>query len=584
MFADSWNVNRKYIGKNIQNYMELPNLVDIQTASYEKFLQCKKLAAGEELENIGLQSVFTSIFPIVSANEDMALEYEFYTLDMDRIKYSEYDCKKKGRTYAVPLRARINLTFYETGEIRQKDIYLGDIPLMTDRGTFIINGAERVVVSQLHRSPGVIFTEEKEGVFSSRLIPYRGNWLEFEIDRRHNVVMAKVDRKKGILATLFLRALGIDTREKIIRCFHGVQEVSVSDDRETKENLVGRVLASSVLVDDESGSDEKRKLFRAGEKLNPHTIDDILAHGVSKIDVIDFECKNSLNSNMIINCFEREDIRFPPDDEHDEPTPQEAVTMLYSILQAGNNMMTTESALQDLKTTFFSSRRYELGAVGRYKLNKKFNYENGEGEFNVPGTDIVYNRNPQENVLTIQDIISTIRFLINVNDGRESISDIDHLGNRRVRSVGELLTTQMKAAVSKIDRIAKERMTSKDRETLKPQDLVSIKPLASTLKEFFGSSQLSQFMDQVNPLSEMTHKRRLNALGPGGLSRDRAGFAVRDVHYTHYGRICPIETPEGPNIGLILSLAIYAKVNEYGFLESPFRKIEDGKATETVEY
>ncbi len=565
MFARNQAINRQYIGKNIRNFMDLPDLIDIQLSSYEKFLQRNKSGSEDSSEEVGLEDVFRSTFPIESPNGDMLLEYEFYELDEGNIKFSELECKQKGLTFAVPLKARINLIFQQTGEIRQKDIYMGDIPLMTDRGTFIINGAERVVVSQIHRSPGVIFSHEK-GIYSSRIIPYRGSWLEFEIDQKKELVYAKIDRKKRILGTLFLRALGFETREDIIRCFYATTTEKVSEDRNRREKLVGKVLASAVYVKDEAG--EQKKLYRAGEKLHPHNIDELVMNKVTKVNVIDFAAEGSLNSPMIINCFEREEIRYSGKDvEGDEPSKEDALAAVYSVLMPGEPI-TIEAAEKDLVSMFFSSRRYDLGRVGRYKLNKKFDYPEPVSEY----------------TLVKDDIISTMKYLIKVYVGDESIDDIDHLGNRRVRSVGELMTNTLKTAFSRMERIAKERMSLKETETIKPQDLISIKPIVAAIKEFYGSSQLSQFMDQVNPLAELTHKRRLNALGPGGLSRDRAGFEVRDVHYTHYGRMCPIETPEGPNIGLIVSLANYTRVNDYGFLEAPYVKIVDGMATREIEY
>ena len=565
MFARNQAINRQYIGKNIRNFMDLPDLIDIQLSSYEKFLQRNKSGSEDSSEEVGLEDVFRSTFPIESPNGDMLLEYEFYELDEGNIKFSELECKQKGLTFAVPLKARINLIFQQTGEIRQKDIYMGDIPLMTDRGTFIINGAERVVVSQIHRSPGVIFSHEK-GIYSSRIIPYRGSWLEFEIDQKKELVYAKIDRKKRILGTLFLRALGFETREDIIRCFYATTTEKVSEDRNRREKLVGKVLATAVYVKDEAG--EQKKLYRAGEKLHPHNIDELVMNKVTKVNVIDFAAEGSLNSPMIINCFEREEIRYSGKDvEGDEPSKEDALAAVYSVLMPGEPI-TIEAAEKDLVSMFFSSRRYDLGRVGRYKLNKKFDYPEPVAEY----------------TLVKDDVISTMKYLIKVYVGDESIDDIDHLGNRRVRSVGELMTNTLKTAFSRMERIAKERMSLKETETIKPQDLISIKPIVAAIKEFFGSSQLSQFMDQVNPLAELTHKRRLNALGPGGLSRDRAGFEVRDVHYTHYGRMCPIETPEGPNIGLIVSLANYTRVNDYGFLEAPYVKIVDGVATREIEY
>ena len=575
MFAKRGSIYRKYIGKDIQNFMDVPNLIDIQTSSYEYFLQKEKLENGEPLENQGLQEVFNSTFPIESPNGDMSLEYEFYELDTENIKFSEFECKQKGLTYSVPLKARINLNFLQTGAILQKDIYMGDIPLMTDRGTFVINGAERVVVSQIHRSPGVIFNHEKN-VFGSRIIPYRGSWLEFEIDQKKDLIYAKIDRKKKILGTIFLRALGFETREEIIKQFYLTETVKVSDSREGRDSLVDRVLSKAVIAKNEEGEEEK--LYPAGKRLHPHEIDDLIAHGVSSIEVIKFDTRknpnnkdernSSLNSQVIINCFEREEIKFAKEGlENDEPTKEDALSAVYSVLMPGEPM-TVEAAEKDLNSTFFSPRRYDLGRVGRYKLNKKFDYKEPVEEY----------------TLVKDDIIQTMKFLIKVYIGEEQTDDIDHLGNRRIRSVGELMTNQLKTAFARMERIAKERMSLKETETMKPQDLISIKPIVASIKEFFGSSQLSQFMDQINPLAELTHKRRLNALGPGGLSRDRAGFEVRDIHYTHYGRMCPIETPEGPNIGLIVSLAIYTRVNDYGFLEAPYRKVKNGKATNEVEY
>jgi DNA-directed RNA polymerase subunit beta len=557
-------IEREYIGKDFQNVMELPDLIGIQLSSYERFLQRDKSRAGTGLDSAGLEEVFRSTFPIESPNGDMLLEYERYNLDEDAMKYSELECKMKGLTYAVPLKARINLVFQKTGEIRQKEIYLGDIPLMTDRGTFIINGAERVVVSQIHRSPGVIFCHEK-GVYSARIIPYRGSWLEFEIDSKKELIYAKIDRKKRILGTMFLRALGFDSREDIIAAFYKAETVTLSTDRDLKEKAINRVLAKAVKVE---VNGEKKKLYRAGDKLHLHDVDELIGLGLTTVDVIDFEHPDGLHFDMILNCFEREDIKLVKEDpDQDEPYKADALAAVYTTLMPGEPI-TVENAERDLNNMFFSGRRYDLGRVGRYKLNKKFDYS-------VPVKDFT---------LVRDDVIATMKYLMNVYYGVANVDDIDHLGNRRVRSVGELLANVMKSAFGRMERIAKERMSLKETDTIRPQDLVSIKPIVAAIKEFFGSSQLSQFMDQVNPLAELTHKRRLNALGPGGLSRDRAGFEVRDVHYTHYGRMCPIETPEGPNIGLIVSLATYTTVNEYGFLESPYRKVENGKVTRNIEY
>jgi DNA-directed RNA polymerase subunit beta len=576
MIKEKTITKRSYVGQDIQDVMDLPDLIDIQLRSYERFLQREKLRNQEPPEMQGLEEVFHNTFPIESPNGDMVLEYEYYTLDENNIKFSEQDCKQKGLTYAVPLKARVNLIFQQTGEIRQKDIYMGDIPIMSERGTFIINGAERVVVSQIHRSPGVIFSHDREkGIYSSRIIPYRGSWLEFEIDQKRELIYAKIDRKKRILGTIFLRALGYSVREDIIRAFYKTEVLEVKDDRETREKFSGRVLAAAVWIADNSENPEeaagetgKKKLYRAGEKLHPHNVDELLTNGITTVEVIDFTAEDSLNSPMLLNCFEREEIKFIKEDPgRDEPSKEDALSAVYSVLMPGESI-TVDAAEKDLLGMFFTSRRYDLGKVGRYKLNKKFNFQPPLEGF----------------TLAHEDIIATMKFLIKVYVRDENVDDIDHLGNRRVRSVGELMANTMKTAYGRMERIAKERMSLKETDTTKPQDLISIKPVVAAIKEFFGSSQLSQFMDQVNPLAELTHKRRLNALGPGGLSRDRAGFEVRDVHYTHYGRMCPIETPEGPNIGLIVSLANYTRVNDYGFLETPYRKVEKGVVTKNIEY
>jgi len=555
-------IKRTYIGKEFHDVMDIPDLIDIQLSSYEHFLQRERLRKGEPLELIGLEEVFRTTFPIESPSGDLVIEYEWYSLDEKAIKYSELECKQKTLTYSVPLKAVINLVFKKTGEIRQKEIYLGDIPLMTDRGTFIINGAERVIVSQIHRSPGVIFSHDK-GVFSSRIIPYRGSWLEFEIDQKHDLIHAKIDRKRKILGTMFLRAIGFNSREEIIAAFYTTKTAELSEDQNDKDALVGKILAKPVYMEIDG---EQKRLFRAGDKIHLHEIDELINLGIDSIKIIDFEDDNSLHNEMILNCFDREDVKLvkgTPD--QDEPTKEDAISAVYSVLRPGEPI-SLENAERDLHNMFFSARQYDLGDVGRYKLNKKF-------DFNI-----------KTNTLTKEDIVATMKHLINIYYGEANIDDIDHLGNRRVRAVGELLANVMKVAFSRMERTAKDRMTGKDLETAKPQDLITIKPIVAAIKEFFGTSQLSQFMDQVNPLAELTHKRRLNALGPGGLNRERAGFEVRDVHYTHYGRMCPIETPEGPNIGLIVSLATYTTVNEYGFLEAPYRRVRNGIVTDEIEY
>ncbi|HAF86128.1 MAG TPA: DNA-directed RNA polymerase subunit beta, partial [Sphaerochaeta sp.] len=560
MVAKGKSITRTYIGSDFQEVCELPNLIGIQLDSYERFLQLERFKQGLPPESAsGLEEVFQATFPIDSPNGEMRLAYKGYTIDYDNIKFTQAECKKKGRSYSVPIKVTISLEF-STGEMREKEIFFGDIPMMTDRGTFIINGAERVVVSQIHRSPGVIFSNDKD-VYSSRIIPYRGSWLEFEIDDKKHLIFTKIDRKKRILGTLFLRAIGFDTREKIIEQFYKGEMVDITDDSDLKSSLENRYLYKDIyaVVDK-----EHKKVLRAGDKLHAHEIDELLALKVNRLHLINMRDKESLHSDMILNCFEIEDAKYTREG-YDEPTKEDVLSPIFSVLMPGE-MIAIERAEKDLPDMFFSSRRYDLGSVGRYKFNKKFGSGSEEEEENA-STDLT--------VLTTADIVNTMGFLIKVFIREQNVDDIDHLGNRRVRSVGELLQNALKSAFARMERIAKERMNL-ETGSVKPQDLISIKPIVAAVKEFFGSSQLSQFMDQVNPLAELTHKRRLNALGPGGLSRDRAGFEVRDVHYTHYGRICPIETPEGPNIGLIVSLANYTRVNQHGFLESPYRRVVDG--------
>nr|WP_267924249.1 DNA-directed RNA polymerase subunit beta [Borreliella garinii] len=556
-------IKRVHLGQGrADEILDLPNLIEIQLNSYEKFLQLDKLKNKKPLLNEGLESVFRNIFPIKSGNGDVALEYERYYIENDALNFTEKECKRKGQSYEAVLKVRLNLQFLTTGEIRQKDVYMGTIPLMTERGTFIINGAERVVVSQIHRSPGVVFYKEKD-LYSARIIPYRGSWLEFEIDSKKDYLYVKIDRKKRILITLFLRALGFDTREKIIETFYNVKKIKVEDG--TKRDLPGQYLAKNINI-------RENMYYRAGDKITLQDVEDFLQNGVNEIELVDFDGYDAISgkcfvsSNVILNCLEKEDAFFALNDGSKELPKESVMLAVYGALFPGEPI-SIDNAENDLKTIFFSERRYDLGRVGRYKLSKKFGFD-----------DL------STSVLTMDDIVNTISHLLRIYEGHDILDDIDHLGNRRVRSVGELLTNIYKGAMSRVEKIAKDRMSNKEVFNLKPQELISVKPIVSAVKEFFATSQLSQFMDQVNPLAELTHKRRLNALGPGGLSRDRAGFEVRDVHYTHYGRMCPIETPEGPNIGLIVSLATYSRVNDYGFLETPYRKVVNGEVTDELEY
>ena len=558
----SKDISRTVIGKPSKEILEIPDLIEIQLNSYERFLQKNAIDEGKTLANEGLHAVFESTFPIESPNGDMLLQFESYTFDTP--KYSEIECKDKGLTFALPLKATIDLIFTETGEIRRKVLYVGDIPFMTDRGTFIINGAERVVVSQIHRSPGVVFGyDAKDQLHTARIIPDRGSWLEYELESKKELLYIRIDRKRRILATLLLRAIGFESREEIIKLFYRTVKEPLSEDVIAEGTLNNRYAARAYF-----GKEENEKIVRAGERLIPTTLDSLLHAGVKEVEVIDFEAADSLNSTVIINCLDKEDFTKSPESPFkDEPSQEDAIIRIYTVIHPGEPT-TLENAERDINTLFFDPRRYDLGEVGRYKLNKRFDYK----------------KNITERILRKEDITNTMKYLIMVYIGEGTIDNIDHLGNRRVRSVGELLMNQLKIGFARMERIAKERMSIKDADTMRPQDLISIKPITASIKEFFGSSQLSQFMDQVNPLSELTHKRRLNALGPGGLSRERAGFEVRDVHYSHYGRMCPIETPEGPNIGLIVSLSIYARVNQYGFLETPYRRVVKGKVTNRIEY
>lgn len=564
--------NRVLIGPKKKEVIEFPDLIEIQLDSYEWFLQRFKKKENKAVANQGLEMLFGDMFPIMSNDEKMSLEFVGYNLAEDDLKYDEFNAKLKSQTFSIPLKAVINLKIHETGEIRQKEIYFGEIPLMTERGTFIINGAERVVVSQIHRSPGVVYSfDEKNNVYNSRIIPYKGSWLEFEIDEKKDLMYVRIDRKRKILATIFLRVFGFDTREKIIELFYKDKKIKIKTKEEQEKASKNITSRDIYVISEEDG--EKEKIVQAGTRLTPIEIDKLVQEKVTEISVLDFDNEESIRNQVIINCFDKEEVIISKDDAFkdntfkDEPSQLDVITKIFSILKPGEPII-VENATKEIKNMFYSNKRYDLGAVGRYKLNKKFGFDS----------------KIKDCTLRDEDIINVIKYLLKVYIGEGSVDDIDHLGNRRIRSVGELLLNQLKIAFNRMERIAKERMQLKDMENAKPSDLISVKPITTSIKEFFGSSQLSQFMDQVNPISELTHKRRLNAIGPGGLSRERAGFEVRDVHYTHYGRMCPIETPEGPNIGLIVSLCNYTKVNEFGFLETPYRKVEKGKITDNVEY
>ena len=575
------NRKRECLGEAIQDVCEIPNLIGIQLDSYKNFLQLDKIGTPEGPNpNEGLEYVFRSSFPMESQNGDLVLSFKKYRAEFnkDNPRLDELVCKKKGLTYSVPIKATIvlkntrSLTFFE------KEVFFGDIPLMTDRGTFIINGTERIVVSQIHRSPGTIAQAEKnpqndKKVYSSRIIPSRGSWIEFEIDEhdeedtKHIGAYVKIDRKKRILATLFLRAMGLSGREEIVKAFYDSETLSLS--QKDKRNFVGRVLYKNCYGKDGN------KILRAGDRLNAIEVDKLLKAGIDSVDVIDLSGPNGgMKYETIIQCFEKEEAYINRADGDDEPDIKAVLKEVFDGMGRNeiipNSEVEIEALRRKFESTFNDANRFDLGDVGRYKINSKFHVTESERY--------------KSHTLTIQDFIDTIAYLVRVSQGDEPIDDIDHLGNRRVRSVGELLTNQLKTAFIKVANTVRERMLSADPDNVRPQDLISIKPIVASIKEFFGSSQLSQFMDQTNPLSELTHKRRITALGPGGLNRERAGFEVRDVHYTHYGRMCPIETPEGQNIGLIVTLANYTKVNEYGFLKTPYRVVKNGKVTKEIQY
>ncbi len=568
MIAPKSQVTRSYVGKSDTSIDMVPNLIELQTRSYESFLQVAKLKNNEPIEKIGLEEVFNEIFPIESPKGNLVLNYQSYHLEFEKVKYSAEVCVTKGLTYAVPLKVSVNLFSRDTGEIRDQDIYLGDIPLMTERGTFIINGAERVVVSQIHRSPGVIFEwgagRRSRDVLSARIIPYRGSWIEFEVDNRKRCIWVRIDKCQRVLITVFLRVLGYDTREKILNAFYPDTEKGVIT-QETKEAFVDKILAKPIIKKGDNGSETLIK--RAGEKLLLADLDDCLNNNIDTIYLIkDMDAKKE-KSMLLFNSFEQEEVLFQKEGEFDLSI--DVVCQVLNNAIKFNDRFSAERLYAEITSMFFDHKRYDLGRVGRFKLNKKFNYKH----------DI------KETTLLPEDVINTIQLLIKLFEGEEIVDDIDHLGNRRVRAVGELIALELKKAMVRVARGAREKLALKERRNdIRLQDLLLPKPIIGVIRDFFGSSQLCQFMDQVNPLAVLTHKRRLNALGPGGLSRERAGFDVRDVHYSHYGRVCPIESPEGPNIGLIMSLSTCAKVNQFGFLETPYRQVKDGKVTNKVVY
>lgn len=601
---------RKTFG-NQEGVMDTPYLLETQISSYKRFLQSDVIST-DELDAVGLHAALGSVFPITSHTGYAVLEYVSYKLG--KPKFDVKECQSRGATYASPLRVQVRLVIYDKDspagskrvkDIREQEVYMGELPLMTGNGTFVINGTERVIVSQLHRSPGVFFDHDKgkthssgKLLFSARVIPYRGSWLDFEFDHK-DTVYVRIDRRRKLPATVLLKALEF-TNEQIMNMFFeknvfNINDSSVSMDliadrlrgeiinfdlkvrnkviveegrritakhiRDLKkaeikqievpnEYLIGKILAST-LVNSETGE----IVADLNTEITEENLEQIIHSGASKIETI---YVNDLDKGPFISNT------LKIDSTQDQ---LDALVEIYRMMRPGEPP-TKESALKLFGNLFFSLDRYDLSGVGRMKFNVRLGRDQIEG----PG------------VLDNNDIIDVLKELISIRNGEGSVDDIDHLGNRRIRSVGEMVENQFRVGLVRVERAVKERLSIADSEGLMPQEIINAKPVAAAIKEFFGSSQLSQFMDQNNPLSEITHKRRVSALGPGGLARERAGFEVRDVHATHYGRVCPIETPEGPNIGLINSLAVYARTNNYGFLETPYRKIVDGKLTDQVDY
>ncbi len=602
--------HRTNLGR-VKTVVEIPNLIDIQKTSYDKFLQSE--ISPKERKDIGLQGVFKSVFPI--RDFDGTSELVFVSYQLDKPKYDVEECRQRGMTYAAPIKVTTQLMVYdviEGGErivrdIKEQEVYFGEIPLMTDTATFIINGTERVVVSQLHRSPGVFFDHDKgkthssgKLLYSARIIPYSGSWLDFEFDHK-DIIYVRIDRRRKMHATVLLRALGYTSQELLDRFYsketiyidkggkfskslefdllagqRATRDIKVGGEVVVKKNtkftraaikklkasnmdrlpmelpeLIGKVSAEDV-VDKETGE----VLLGCNEEVTEITLDRLREANISEFKVLFIDGLNVgpyLRDTLIADKIQ---------------TTEDAIMEIYRRLRPGDPP-TLETAKTLFNNLFFNPERYDLSSVGRLKLNYKFYKDLPDEE--KPGLT--------QTTLTREDILQTVRHLIDLKNGKGSVDDIDHLGNRRVRAVGELMEVQYRIGLVRMARAIKERMSvSQEIDTLMPHDLINAKPVGAVVKEYFGSSQLSQFMDQTNPLSEVTHKRRLSALGPGGLTRERAGFEVRDVHTTHYGRICPIETPEGPNIGLIASLSTFARVNEYGFVETPYRKVTEGRA------
>ena len=570
--------NQMVVYKNTKNYKEvsfseikspidIPPLIEVQFESYVRFLQSGVLP-NKRIDE-GLQGIFNEFFPIYGANKEVVLEFVEYSLEMPT--RTPYECKLKRLSYSCFFKAVIRLVIVETGEVREQEVYMGDVPMITNTGTFVINGIERVVVNQLHRSPGIfVFYDTIKNIYLARIIPdQKGSWLEFEVDAR-GVIYAKIDRRKKFYFTILLKALGYGSNEEVLRLFYEGEFITVKGTHlKTLSKYLGRRVIADV-ISPETGE----VVLEVGESLNEDNLDIIKEAKVEKIELI--VNLSHIDDTLVIQSLEKDRVSSQEEALIEFLKIQRPVDYTEPAGDPERIALNIEKANAELDRLFFNPKTYNMGGVGRYKINSKF-------ESFEPKN---FNDNVEVQVLRVEDIVMTIKYLIYVINDVDgySLDDIDHLANRRVRSVGELVNMQLKLGFSRLERVVKERMTMNDKDLMTPQLLISIKSITATINEFFGTSQLSQFMDQTNPLSEITHKRRLNALGPSGLVRERAGFEVRDVHYTHYGRLCPIETPEGPSIGLIASLATYAKVNKYGFIESPYRVVKNGKVFSNVEY
>ena len=548
-------IERYSFGK-IKDRGEMPDFLEFQLNSYEDFLQAN--VEPMQREEKGLEAIFKELFPIESSHGTLKLEYVSYEIhDNDEPLNDELECKRREKTYSGQLKVKLRLTNNKTGEIQESLVHFGEIPLMTDKATFVINGAERVVVSQLHRAPGITFNKEIDmqtgkDMYVGKIIPYKGTWLEFEVDKKDGLNV-KIDRRKKVPATVFLKAVEFfKTNEEIIDEFFESKTIDLASIYkkypkaelvETIKSKIDGFFAKDDVINETTGE----YIVESGKRIDEQTIENIVSVKLKELNFWEVKPEDQPLANSILMDTTK--------------NSDEAIIEIYKKLRPGD-LVTLESAKTLIKPMFFNSQRYDLANVGRYKINKRL-------KLNLPDTEIV---------ITKDDVVATINYIRKLIRGEGTTDDIDNLSNRRVRGVGELLAIQLKGGMIKMAKMVKEKMTTQDIYTLTPQSLLNTKPLNALIQEFFGSGQLSQFMDQSNPLSELTHKRRISALGPGGLSRDRAGFEVRDVHNSHYGRICPIETPEGPNIGLIASLSTYGKVNKYGFIETPYIKVENGVA------